>query len=186
MEEQFEESRSQDYGQQQTPPPPQKGWDHGPGAKGYHPGEEPKKGLGKTPIMVLLMVSMLLIAVAGIWTAFAGVPSYELFEDPTEDIDRDDYDSNEDYQEAREDAMEEWRDDQEDFDRGLLRAHKFAGILGFIGLLIGGATSLYAGFGKTELSDKEKTAMLIVAGLFILGIVILINHYMWFSTPLFT
>ncbi|MFO7791355.1 MAG: hypothetical protein R6W73_00030 [Candidatus Saliniplasma sp.] len=187
MDEEFEGNRSQNYGQppggqqqpsgQQEPQPPtaqqQKEWDQQPGPRGYHPGKPPKKGLGKTPIMVLLMVSMLLIAVAGVWTVFSGVPNYDI----VEDLDRDDYETEEDY----EDAREQQEEDREDFQEGQLRAHKYAGMLAFIGLILGGIISLYAGLGETELSDKEKTAMLVVAGLFIIGMMLLFNHYPWFN-----
>ncbi len=114
-------------------------------------------GIGKKAIMAILMISMLLIAIGGVWLAFSGVPPYEAV-DPDED-------------------PEDRSDARDDYNEGMLLAQTFAGVITWLGLLIGAMISVYGALGDTELSEEEQKAMLIFAGFFVVGLVLFFNHY---------
>ncbi len=115
-------------------------------------------GIGKKPILGLLVVSILLIAIGGIWLSIASVPNY----DKLNSQDSSDY--------------------QEKYTRGLYSAQTFAGILASIGCVLGSVISLYGGMMSSMFSEDQKKAMLILAGIFALGLVLVINHYPWFGS----
>ena len=155
-----EQSQQEYQGQQQQQPygEQQSYREQGQRPQYYHPGQPSQPILGKKPIMVILIVSMLLIAISAIWLSLATVPNYDKL--TTSD-------------------QEEAENYREDFQKGTYTAQKVAGILSTIGAIMGGIISLYGGLISKEFDEEQRKALLILAGFFLLGLVLIVNHYSW-------
>lgn len=158
-EETSEEPWSQQQPQQQQPqqPQPQQQPPQGPPPHQQFGPRRDTPVLSKNALMAILMISLLLTAIGGLWIAISGVPPYEAV-DPDEDI------------EDRQDAREEYQE-------SMLFAQTVAGIITWLGLLIGAMVSIFGAFGDTALSEEEQRYMLLLVGFFVIGLVLFFNHY---------
>jgi len=125
----------------------------------YHPGQPRQPLLGKKTIMVILVVSMLLVAISAVWLSIATVPDNDKVTDTG--------------------GLE--ADYREDYQKGVNTAQLIGGILATIGTALGGIISLYAGFMSKDFEEDEKKAMFILAGFFLLGLVLVVNHFSWMT-----
>lgn len=118
----------------------------------YHPGRPQSPIFGKKAIMTLLVISMLLVAIGSVWLSIYTVPDYKK------------------YSESKPGYRKGFRD-------WAYFSQTIAGILATIGAVLGSILSIYSGLISDTFEEEQKKGMLILAGFFFLGLVLVFNHF---------
>ncbi len=126
----------------------------------YHPGQPRKPMLGKKQIMALLVVSMILVAIGSVWLSIYTVPDYDKI-----------------------------RENKPGYRKGFMDwaylSQTIAGILTTFGAVLGGILSIYSGLMSDAFEEEQKKGLLILAGFFFVGLVLVFNHFSVFNVVAF-